>query len=184
MPLADAADSTLVIVDIQEKLAPAMPPDERREVLHTARVLLQAAAELAVPVLATEQYPKGLGHTVSDVSGHFPDGARVVAKDSFSCCGEGDFTEALADTGRGQAVIAGMETHVCVLQTAVQLREQGYTPFVVADGVVSRRAAHRDNALQRLRQEGVVVTNAESVLFEWLGRAGTDAFKRLAGLIR
>ena len=184
MLLADAADSALVIVDIQEKLAPAMPPDQRREVLHTAQVLLRSAAELEVPVLATEQYPKGLGSTVPEVKDYLPESAQIIPKDSFSCCGEGDFVEALARTGREQVVIVGMEAHVCVLQTALQLREQGYAPFVVADGVVSRRGEHRDNALARLRQAGVVVSNGESVLFEWLGRAGTASFKRLAGLIR
>lgn len=184
MHLARTDNSTLVIVDIQDKLAPAMPPDARREVFHTAQVLLQAAAELAVPVVATEQYPKGLGPTVPEVSNYLPENAQMVAKDSFSCCGEEGFLEALSATGREQVVIAGMEAHVCVLQTALELREAGYAPFVVADGVVSRRAAHRDNALARLRQAGVVVTNVESVLFEWLGRAGTDSFKRLSALIR
>ncbi|HKL76876.1 MAG TPA: hydrolase [Gammaproteobacteria bacterium] len=184
MSLARADDSVLVIVDIQEKLAPAMPPDVRREVLATTDVLLQAAAELEVPVIASEQYPKGLGHTLPEVSGHFPPETQVVAKDSFSCCGEAGFTEALAATGRNQVVIAGMEAHVCVLQTAVQLAESGYAPFVVADGVCSRRAAHKDNALARLGHNGIHVANGESVLFEWLQQAGTDAFKRLAKLIR
>jgi nicotinamidase-related amidase len=184
MPLARAADSALVVVDIQAKLAPAMPPDARREVLATVQTLLTAADDLAVPVVATEQYPRGLGETVPEVSGHFPESTRVVSKDSFSCCGEGGFTEALAATGASQVVLAGMEAHVCVLQTAVELAEAGYTPFVVADGVCSRRPAHQANALHRLRALGVTVTNVESVLFEWLQRAGTDEFKRLARLIR
>lgn len=184
MPLARAHDSALVIVDVQERLAPAMLPDARREVLETVRILLAAAGELAVPVVATEQYPKGLGETVPEVSGHFPGNAVVVSKDSFSCCGERAFTEALAATGRSQVVIAGMEAHVCVVQTAVELLEAGYAPFVVADGVCSRRAAHHANALHRLRSLGVTVSNVESVLFEWLQRAGTDEFRKLSKLIR
>ncbi|HKJ72331.1 MAG TPA: hydrolase [Gammaproteobacteria bacterium] len=184
MTLARAADSALVIVDIQDKLAPAMAPDARREVLETVRVLLTAAGELSVPVVATEQYPKGLGRTLPEVSGHFPDDAAVITKDSFSCCGEQAFTDALAGTGREQVVIAGMEAHVCVLQTAVELLEAGFTPFVVADGVCSRRPEHRANALDRVRALGVTVTNVESLLFEWLQRAGTDPFRRLARLIR
>mgnify|MGYP006305488449 CR=1 FL=1 len=184
MTLARADDSVLVIVDIQDKLAPAMLPDARREVLTGAGVLLQAAGELGVPVIATEQYPQGLGPTVEEVSAHFPEGAQVVAKDSFSCCGEGGFTDALAATGRSQVVLAGMEAHVCVLQTAIQLREAGYTPFVAGDGVCSRRREHKANALERLGRNGVAVANVESVLFEWLQRAGTDSFKRLARLIR
>ena len=184
MTLVRADNSALVIVDIQDKLAPAMLPDARREVLNSASVLLQAADELGVPVIATEQYPRGLGNTVEEVSDHFPEATRVVAKDSFSCCGEAAFTDALAAAGREQVVIAGMEAHVCVLQTAIQLRERGYTPFVVADGVCSRRREHKTNALERLGHAGVTVANVESVLFEWLQRAGTDPFKRLAPLIR
>jgi nicotinamidase-related amidase len=184
MTLARADQSALVIVDIQDKLAPAMPPDARREVLATVRTLLTAAGQLSVPVVATEQYPKGLGETLPDVSGHFPADAAIISKDSFSCCGEPGFTDALAATGRNQVVIAGMEAHVCVTQTAVELLEAGYTPFVVADGVCSRRPAHRDNALDRLRAAGVVVTNVESTLFEWLQRAGTEDFRKLSKLIR
>ncbi|MFB6260656.1 MAG: hydrolase [Thiohalorhabdaceae bacterium] len=184
MTLTRADDSHLLIVDIQEKLAPAMPPDARREVLATVQTLLTAASELAIPVVATEQYPKGLGHTVPDVSAHLPPDAAVVAKNSFSCCGEPRFTETVSATGRNQVVIAGMEAHVCVVQTAVELLEAGYTPFVVADGVCSRREAHKTNALDRLRALGVPVSNVESVLFEWLQRAGTDEFRKLARLIR
>lgn len=184
MTLARADDSHLVIVDIQEKLAPAMPPEARREVLATAQTLLTAADELAIPVVATEQYPKGLGQTIPEVSGHFPPDASVITKDSFSCCGETGFTEALSATGRNQVVIAGMEAHVCVVQTAVELLEAGYTPFVVADGVCSRQPGHKANALDRLRALGVPVSNVESVLFEWLQRAGTDDFRKLARLIR
>ncbi|MEF8792318.1 hydrolase [Thiohalorhabdus sp.] len=184
MTLARAEDSHLVIVDIQEKLAPAMPPDARREVLATVQTLLTAAKELAIPVVVTEQYPKGLGETIPEVSSHFPENAAFIAKDSFSCCGEARFTEALSATGRNQVVIAGMEAHVCVVQTAVELLEAGYTPFVVADGVCSRRPAHQANALDRLRALGVPVSNVESVLFEWLQRAGTDQFRQLARLIR
>ena len=184
MTLARADDSVLVIVDIQEKLAPAMPPDVRREVFSSTAVLLQAAAEVGVPVIASEQYPKGLGHTVEEVSGHFPVGSQVVEKDSFSCCDDAGFTEALEATGRNQVVVAGMEAHVCVLQTAVQLHDAGFVPFVVADGVCSRREAHKQNALDRLRANRVNVANVESVLFEWLQRAGTDAFRKLSRLIR
>jgi len=184
MTLARADESALVIVDIQEKLAPAMPPDARREVLATVRTLLTAASELAVPVVATEQYPKGLGATVADVGDYLPRDAATVPKDSFSCCGEQGFSDALAGIGRSQVVIVGMEAHVCVTQTAVELAEAGYTPFVVEDGVCSRREAHKANALHRLRATGVTVSNVESVLFEWLQRAGTDEFRKLAKLIR
>ncbi|MFP4561282.1 MAG: isochorismatase family protein [Thiohalorhabdus sp.] len=184
MSLARAEQSVLAIVDIQEKLAPAMSPAARREVLAGVEVLLRAAEELEVPVLATEQYPKGLGHTLPDVSDHLPRSAQVVPKDSFSCCGASDFTAALEAAGRPQVVIVGMEAHVCVLQTALELREAGYAPFVVEDAVCSRRDDHKANALHRLRANGVQVANVESVLFEWLQQAGTDSFRRLARLIR
>lgn len=184
MTLARADDSVLVVVDIQEKLAPAMARDTRRQVYTITQTLLTAAKELAIPVLVTEQYPKGLGGTVPEVADHFPAERRVIAKDTFSCCERAEFNEALAATGRGQVIIAGMEAHVCVLQTAIQLREAGYLPQVVSEGVCSRQEDHKANALARLGHAGVVVTNVESVLMEWLQRAGTDSFRRLSKLIR
>ncbi len=184
MPLARAETSSLAVIDVQEKLAPAMAPDVRRELLDGIQVLLRAADQLEVPVVATEQYPKGLGHTVPEVEGYLPAATHKVVKDSFSCCDEPGFLKPLEQADRPQVVLTGMEAHVCILQTAVHLREAGYTPIVVADGVCSRRADHRANALDRLRGEGVVVANVESVLFEWLRRAGTDAFRSLAKLIQ
>jgi len=184
MPLARAETATLAVIDVQEKLAPAMAPDVRREVLDGIQVLLRAADQLGVPVVATEQHPKGLGHTVPEVEDHLPEATTKVVKDSFSCCDEPAFLKPLEQADRPQVVLTGMEAHVCVLQTAIQLREAGYTPMVVADAVCSRRSDHRANALDRLRAEGVVVTTVESVLFEWLRRAGTDAFRSLAKLIR
>ncbi len=184
MPLARSHSCSLVVIDVQEKLALAMAPDVRRELLAGGQVLLRAADELGVPVVVTEQYPKGLGNTLPEVAEHLPTASTKVVKDSFSCCDEPAFTEALEAAGRPQVVLVGMEAHVCVLQTAIQLQEAGYTVFVVADAVCSRRPGHRADALDRLRAEGVVVANVESVLFEWLRRAGTDAFRSLAKLIR
>ncbi|MFA9459211.1 isochorismatase family protein [Thiohalorhabdus methylotrophus] len=184
MTIARAENSVLAVVDIQEKLAPAMNPDVRREVLAGVGVLLQAAETLDVPVIATEQYPKGLGATLPEVSDQFPQNVQVLSKDSFSCCGESAFSGALEATGRSQVVLLGMEAHVCVLQTALELRGAGYTPFVAEDGICSRRADHKENALHRLRSNGVQVANVESILFEWLQQAGTDSFKKLARLIR
>lgn len=184
MPLARAETSALVSIDVQERLAPAMAPGIRREALAGIEVLLRAAGELAVPVVATEQYPKGLGETLPEVREWMPGSATTVVKESFSCCDEAAFTDAIGAAGRSQLVLVGMEAHVCVLQTAVQLREAGYTVVVAADAVCSRSTENKTNALERLRMEGVVVASVESVLFEWLRRAGTDAFRSLSKLIR
>lgn len=182
--LCQAEHSLLLVVDLQTRLLAAMPEAERAQTLRHAGVLLQAAAELAVPVLATEQYPQGLGPTVDEIRAQLPSAAPVLDKTSFSCCGANGFIDAVEAHKRGQLVIVGAETHVCVLQTALELHARGRHVFVVEDAVTSRHLAHKRNALARMRQAGVVVTNVESVLFEWLRVAGTPSFKKLSQLIR
>lgn len=177
-----AASSQLVIIDVQTRLAAAMASETRTRLLHQADVLLQAARLLQVPVIYTEQYPKGLGHTEPTLLPLLePD--RRVEKTAFSCCDEPAFCRQLTRE-RPQLVLAGMEAHICVLQTALALQAAGWQPFVVADAVASRSPANRRNALQRLRQAGIIVSNTESVLFEWLGRAEGEVFKAITRLIR
>ncbi|MBK1669163.1 hypothetical protein CKO28_14090 [Rhodovibrio sodomensis] len=181
--LLSAREGLLVVVDMQARLVPVLAdPDSL-----SARVqfLLRAAAQLSVPVLASEQYPKGLGHTVQEVADYLPEGA-VVQKMTFSAMREPAFREALetGGAGRRQAVVCGAETHVCVLQTAAELVAAGYATTLVADAVGSRRASDRTAGLDRLRDLGCQVATSEMVVFEWLERAGTDAFRRLAPLIK
>jgi nicotinamidase-related amidase len=182
--LARAADSVLAVVDIQERLAAAMDPDRRAAVVRNTRRLLEGAARLNIPVLLTEQYPKGLGPTEREVLEALPAGAARIEKTSFSCAGAAPFSAAIEAAGRSQAVIAGMEAHVCVLQSALDLRAAGREVFVVEDACCSRSPENHANAIHRLRTAGVAVTNTESVLFEWLRDARHEQFKAISALLR
>ena len=184
IPLLRSEDSLLLIVDMQARLAASMPTDAYASARGAAITLARAAGELDLPVLVTRQYPKGLGPTDGDLEAALPGAAAAVDKTCFAASGSEALMEALRGTGRGQVVLCGMEAHVCVLQTAAGLLEADYEPFVVADAVCSRRAEHRDDALQRLRAGGATVTNHESVLFEWLRDARHERFKAVAALLR
>jgi nicotinamidase-related amidase len=175
-----ADSSVLAIVDIQPRLAAAIPRSE--QVIARTGILLRAAARLAVPVLVSEQYPEGLGST--DARLRLPRGAAVVAKTSFSALGEPAFRTAFEGTRRSQVVLCGMETHVCVLQTALELCEAGHQVFVVADAVGSRRDECRTLGLARMRDRGIDIVDSEMVVFEWAERAGTDQFRELVKLIK
>lgn len=176
-------DSVLALVHLQSRLFAAMSPDAGQRLRRVTRVLLAAATELAIPVLVAEQNPAGLGATDPAILGDIPDGACRVETDWFSACRHVEFANALEITGRRQVMLAGMEAHVCVLQTALDLRELGYDVFVARDGVCSRDPAHRDDALLRLAQQGVILTNVESTLFEWLGRYRHPAFRNVTALL-
>jgi nicotinamidase-related amidase len=182
--LCRAGDARLVVIDVQTRLAAAMGEADRARVLGNLAVLLEAARALEVPVVATEQYPKGLGPTEPAVAGRLPEATRRVTKTSFSCRPAEGFLTALEDPPRAQVVIAGMEAHVCVLQTAFDLHDVGYRVFVVEDAVCSRAPGNHRNALERLRQGGVEVTCTESVVFEWLGDARHPRFKALSALLK
>jgi nicotinamidase-related amidase len=173
--LASAADSSLVVIDIQERLAAAMPA--RDSVVQAVSILLEAAARLNVPVLITEQYPKGLGPTVADLILKLPEGSTRIEKTCFSA-------SATLALSRPQVVLAGMEAHVCVLQTASELAAAGLEVFVVADAVCSRTETNYRNALARMQSEGIIITNVESVIFEWLRDAAHEHFRELSKLIR
>jgi nicotinamidase-related amidase len=179
--LIERRHSALLLVDVQEKLLPAMAAPE--SLLPRLELLLRGAARLGVPILASEQYRKGLGATVPALRALLPEGA-VGEKLAFSCVADEGLRERITGLGRPQVVVAGIEAHVCVLQTALDLRRIGLAPVVVSDGVMSRRPADRETALARLGQAGVVVASSEMVVFEWLGEAGTPEFRDLIRLIR
>ena len=181
--LCDRDRSLLLMVDLQEKLLAAMHADDRVQVLASGKRLLAAATELDVPVLATEQYPKGLGSTDPGLRALLPAAGRSFDKTSFSCCGARGLLQALP-ADRPQVVLFGIEAHVCVLQTALDLSARGRQVFVVEDGTCSRDPGHKHNALARLRQAGITVTNHESVLFEWLRDARHEAFKAVSALLK
>lgn len=177
----EAGRSILVLIDLQERLMPAIEGGQR--VVDRAELLLQGARALDVPVLATRQYPKGLGGLVA------PFAESLAAEEchdklAFSALAEQPVRDALLAPGRDRFILAGVEAHVCVLQTALDLLAEGYGVAVAADAVSSRTAESRILALDRLRGQGADVVNVEMVLFEWLERAGTSSFRALAPLIR
>lgn len=180
--ISQAENSQLVIVDVQEKLVSAMDPASMQVAMKNCGILLQAAALLDVPVIYTEQYPKGLGATPDELLTQLSVNQRVE-KTVFSCCDEPTFNRKLTGD-RPQIVLAGMEAHICILQTALALHAQGRQVFVAQDAVTSRDAANKTNALERLRSAGVIVSNTESIVFEWLGKAEGEAFKKISKLIR
>ncbi|HWA45967.1 MAG TPA: hydrolase [Hypericibacter adhaerens] len=175
----------LLIIDMQERLLPAMAGLE--PLLHQAGILIRAAKRLDLPILVSEQYPKGLGPTDPALRGLLGNEVSPLPKTHFSCADDPGLKAellALAEQGRDQAVILGVEAHVCVLQTALGLPQLGLAPFVVADAVASRRPESRQLALDRMARDGVEIVTTEMMLFEWLGQAGTPEFKELSALIR
>jgi nicotinamidase-related amidase len=181
--LCEAAASQLVIIDFQQRLAAAMPDQPRKQALHYTGLLANAARLLDIPLTYTEQYPAGLGNTDATLATHLT-GDTAIEKTCFSCAADDDFKARIANQHRHQVILCGMEAHVCILQTALQLQQLGYQIFVVEDGVCSRHKRHFKNALARLRQAGIIITNTESVIFEWLRDAAHPKFKSLARLIR
>ena len=182
--LADAKKTTLLLVDMQERLLPAMTGGAEAQA--RCAILLKAAKALEVPVTLSEQYPKGLGHTVpmlKEETGNAP----VFEKLSFSCWRDKalkDHMIAHHEAGRPLVILAGIEAHVCVMQTAADLAAAGFGVFAVADAMASRAPASHAMALDRMRDNGVAVVNTEMVVFELLGRAGTAEFKALSALVR
>ncbi len=184
---ANALLGQLVIIDMQVKLAKVMPADAMQETNKNCGILVQAANLLSVPTILTEQYPQGLGETVLEIKQYLPN-AKVIAKTAFSACGEPKFIRQL-HRDKSQMILAGMEAHICVLQTALDLMQAGKTVFVVEDAVISRGnanqiSANKANAIARMREAGCIITNTESVLFEWLGDAKHEAAKAIFNLIK
>ncbi len=183
--LMDAKASTLVVIDLQERLLPAISGGD--EALRRAGQLIEAARTLDVPVIVTEQYPKGLGLTVPAIKAALPNDAPILNKLSFSAGKDPGFLESWNKRraeGRTQVVLCGTETHVCVLQTAADLKARGAEVFLVADAAGSRTEANKQAALARLAGMGVECVTTEMVPFEWLERAGTDQFRTVSKLIR
>jgi nicotinamidase-related amidase len=179
--IARASDSLLVIVDCQERLWKVI--HEAGDLVAPIAALALGAARLGVPVVVTEQYPKGLGPTVAEIS-KAAAGASVLEKTTFSCFGCQPLREVLRGTERGTLVVCGIEGHVCVQQSVLDGLAEGYQVQVVVDAVGSRNPIHRDVALRRLERAGAVLTTSESVLFDWLERCDHEAFKDIQGLIR
>ena len=177
----DRSKAALLVVDIQERLCQAMPPERLARVLNRSAALIEGAKALGLPVVVTEQYPKGLGPTHAALAGALPPGARPVEKIDFSCA-VADVMAQLA--GRSQVLMCGMEAHVCVFQTARDLAEKRIVPFLCADAACSRTEEDRAFGIERCREVGAVVTSVEGALFDLLGRAGTPEFKRISAAVK
>jgi len=171
-----ADSSLLVIVDVQGKLAEVM--NERDELFENIGRLAKSAQQLQIPILLTEQLPDKLGPTREEITESLA-GAPVIPKSAFSCCGEPKFTEALESSGKKQILLCGIEAHICILQTALELIENGFEVFIAADAVSSRDPENKRLALARTRQHGAEIISTESAMFEWLRDAAHPAFREV-----
>ncbi|CAA7625182.1 hydrolase [Magnetospirillum sp. SS-4] len=179
--LISAEHSALLVVDVQQGLAPVM--SEPRRVYRGCSLLMRAALRLNLPLVVSEQYPKGLGHTVGELLELAPEGS-VMEKIHFSCAAESPILERFQALGRKRLVIAGIESHVCVLQSALGFKAAGFDPVVVADACASRTELSYQTAMARMAANGIEIATVEMVIFEWLHRAGTPEFKDLSALIK
>jgi len=185
--IARRDDAALLVIDIQERLAVAMP--RRDAILSAADKLMRTAALVGVPVVMTRQYPTGLGNVepqLREAAESVSDSTTVLWADkvAFDCFAEPAFSAVLGSTGRRQLVIAGMESHICVVQTALSALRDGFEVHVVGDACCSRDAASHESALARMRDAGAVITTTESVLYELVGEAGTDEFRSLLRIVK
>lgn len=176
--------TTLLVIDIQERLVPAMQPEALPQTLRNTRILIEAMREFGLPILTSEQYPKGLGPTLAEIRAALPENTVPISKIAFSCCREPAFTSALEALGDQDLILCGMETHVCVLQTALDLLAASRRVFIAADAVCSRTAANHQIGLDLMRQAGAVIGSTEVFAFSLLGAAGSDTFKRISKLVK
>jgi nicotinamidase-related amidase len=174
-----ATDTGLLVIDVQEKLMPRILG--RDAIILNIGFLADAARLLRMPAQATEQYPKGLGPTVPELAQRLPDRSDKVA---FSCCAVPSVVETFRREARPKIVLAGIETHVCVLNTALDLLMLGFRVYVAADAVGSRYRVDHDYALGRMQQAGAILTTSETAVFEWVGSSGAPEFKEISRLVQ
>lgn len=174
-------NTTLVVIDVQGKLAGLM--HDRAELFANLRRMIQGAKVLDLPIVVTEQYPEGIGPTVPEIAEVLPK-LDPISKICFSCCGADEFTTSLRSLNRKQVLVTGIETHICVMQTVLDLLDTGYDVQVVADAVSSRTADNKRIGLERMRDAGAVITSTESALYELLGVASGTEFRAVLKLIK
>lgn len=174
-------ESAGLIIDIQEKLFSHIYKNKQLE--NNTRILIQGLKALNIPIILTEQYTKGLGFTIPGISSLLTD-SNQIEKTSFSCCDEKEFEEQLQFLKKKNIIIAGIEAHVCVLQTSIDLIHYGFQPVVVADCVASRKESDKETAIRRLRQEGAIITTYESILFELTRDSRNSIFKNISKLVK
>jgi nicotinamidase-related amidase len=174
--LMDKDKSCLVLIDVQEKLSNAV--FNNKHMLDRCAWLLRLATEMDVPILACEQYPQGLGPTVESLA-NVLDHVSIHKKVTFSAYKDTKFKIELEKTNRRQIILMGIETHICVLQTALDLQQAGYQVFVVIDAISARHLADHHAGLDRMKHQGVQIVSSEMVFYEWVKQAGTTVFKAL-----
>lgn len=179
--MPDIEDSALVVVDVQGKLAQLM--HEKDILFKNVQILIKAAGILDIPILWCQQCPESLGPTIPEIA-ELLTGSRPINKASFSCCGAPDFNDALDKLSRRHVILCGIETHVCVYQTAADLLAEGYSVEVIADAVSSRTLANKQIALRRLAANGANISSTEMTLFDLLKTAEHPKFKQIAKLIK
>ena len=170
-----------LVIDIQERLVPVM--EDNDQLVENCSKLIQGLQILGLPLLVTQQYTKGLGDTISEIKSVIND-FQFIEKKDFSCFDEPAFAKNLANSGALNVIISGIEAHVCVLQTAIDLKAAGYVPVVVMDCISSRSFDHVDLAAERFRYEGIMMTSLESILFELTRSAGVSEFKDISKLVK
>ena len=170
-----------LIIDMQERLFPVMLENET--LLKNSKILIQGLAEFNLPIVTTQQYTKGLGETLPEIQELIPDFLYIEKRD-FSCCDEPTVTEKLKELNAKNIIICGIESHVCVLQTAIDLKEAGFNPIVVMDCVSSRSEKNIELAKERFRFEGIMMTSYESILFELTRSAGAPEFRAISKLVK
>jgi nicotinamidase-related amidase len=173
----DAERTALIVIDVQEGFRKAVPDFDR--VAKATATLIEGAEAIGIPIVVTEQYPKGLGETAAEIAEHLPEGTQPLEKVCFSATDAEGFDLG----GRSQALVCGIETHVCVNQTTIALLESGVEVQVAEDAVGSRFEENKRVGLHKMERAGAAMTSVETALFELLGRAGTDEFKRVQRLI-
>jgi len=182
-PFLHRDECLLVVVDIQERLHAAMHAQSRDSYIRNSAILIETARACGMPVIVSEQYPKGLGPTIADTAAHL-EGIPKHEKLFFSCYRDEGMKKAIRSTGRKTAVVAGIEAHVCVFQTALDLMEAGYRVVVACDAVCSRRPEDMNAALDAMARLGVLVYPSETIAFMLIEKAGTDLFRKLSGLFK
>lgn len=175
-------DKTIaIVVDIQERLFPHI--HEYEQLKNNTEILVDGLKVLKIPMMVTEQYKKGLGETIESIANKVKDNP-TFEKTAFSCCDDAPFSQKLEAQGHMFVILFGIEAHICLMQTAIDLKEKGFQPVIIEDCVGSRNPENKRIAINRMLQEGITVTSYESVLFELCRFAGSDSFKSISKLVK
>lgn len=185
MPLCQRDFCQLLIIDAQERLAAAMPPDELQAVTANINRLIKAATSVGVPIFATQHNSKGLGPIIDSLQANLPSDTEPTEKTAYSCCTAPGFERNISSfPDRRQLVVVGMEAHICIVQTVSGLQRWGYQVFVPEDAIISRRPDLKANVLERMRHSGIQVVCTESVGFEWIGDSSQPCFREVWSLFK